>query len=255
MSASDLVAAARHCVEAQRSAALCTVVRGPDLVGTKRLVDPDGETTGSTGNPELDAAIDAAAPAQLRSGLSRTLQVVPWEVLFDVIKPDPRLIIVGAVHIAVALCEYASNAGFAVTVVDPRPQLNSPERFGAAQRLLVGWPEDELPGLRFDENTYVAVLTHDEKFDDPTIDYVLRTPARYIGAIGSKRTQALRRERLASVGFTQETIDRLQAPIGLDIGAETPEEIAIAILAEMIMVKYGHRGMSLSLHEAPHIHA
>jgi len=237
---------------------LCTVVNGPDRVGERlRASATAGRWTleGTMGAQAADRDLAAAAEDAFRSQASRVRTIGEHEVFVDPQIPQSRLVIVGAVHIAAALCEYAAKAGFSVTIVDPRDRLNNPERFPAADRLIVGWPQDELPSLRFDENTYVAVLTHDEKFDDPTLDLVLRRGVRYVGAIGSKKTQALRRRRLADSGIPIEAIDRLHAPIGLDIGAESPEEIAVAILAEMIAAKYRHSGASLKDREAPHIHS
>lgn len=250
----DLIAAVRRAIDAEDVIAICTVVRGPRSIAAKLIVSP-AAAAGTTGDAALDAQIVSAARTLINGGQSRTLPAGDFEVFVDVLRPEPRLIIVGAVHIAVALCEFATGAGFAVTVVDPRERLASRERFPAAKRLVIGWPQDELPALRFDQDTYVAVLTHDEKFDDPTLDYVLRRNVRYVGAIGSKKTQALRRTRLIDSGIAVEAIDRLHAPIGLDVGAELPEEIAISILAEMIAAKYGHRGTPLKDRVEPHIHA
>jgi xanthine dehydrogenase accessory factor len=236
----------------------CTIVRGPDRVGdryqarhsaAKPFVDSD--LLGGSLSREFAEGVAEA----VRTGAARVRRVGPYDIFMDPQVPQPRLVIVGAVHMAVDLCEFASRAGFAVTVVDPRERLNNRERFPLAEHLAVGWPEDELPRLRFDENTYVAVLTHDEKFDDPTLDYVLRRNVRYVGAIGSKKTQALRRSRLIDSGIAVDAIERLHAPIGLDIGAELPEEIALAILAEMIAAKYGRRGTPLKDRIEQHIHA
>lgn len=250
----DFVAAVRRAVDAEEALAICTIVRGARPVGTKLLVRCDA-VEGSTGDPELDRAIVDQARRLLVEGRPRTFTLLDSDVFIDVMRPEPRLIVVGAVHIAVALCELATRAGFAVTVIDPRERLNNRERFPIARRLIVGWPQDELPALRFDADTYVAVLTHDDKFDDPTLDHVLRREARYVGAIGSKKTQALRRERLLKAGFSDEKVDRLHAPIGLDIGAQTPQEIAVAILAEMIAAKYGRRGAPLKDRAESRIHA
>ncbi|HME82508.1 MAG TPA: XdhC/CoxI family protein [Candidatus Eremiobacteraceae bacterium] len=240
--------------EIKRPLVLATVVRGPSHVGAKRTVDAL-TATGSTGAPGLDAGIDELARAALARGTAKTAAVGAHEVFVVPLLPDPRLIIVGAVHIAAALCELAARSGFAVTVVDPRERLNNRERFPSARRLVIGWPEDELPALEPDENTYVAVLTHDEKFDDPTLAYVLRRPVRYVGAIGSRKTQAARRARLERDGFPAAVIDAVHAPIGLDIGAQSPEEIAVAILAEMIAAKYDRTGMKLKDRAEERIHA
>jgi xanthine dehydrogenase accessory factor len=238
-----------------RPVAVCTVVRGPDRVGAKRIVYADGAASGNSGDAAFDRRVDGLGRAVLARGVAATHSAGEHEIFIVPVLPDPRLIIVGAVHIATALCALAARAGFAVTVVDPRERLNNRERFPAALRLVVGWPEDELPGLRPDENTYVAVLTHDEKFDDPTLAYVLRCPVRYVGAIGSRKTQAQRRARLERAGFPAAAIDAVHAPIGLDIGAQSPEEIAVAILAEMIAAKHERSGMKLKDRSEPHIHA
>lgn len=227
---------------------------GSEHIGAKILVDAAGSMEASTGDRDVDARIAAAALPLIRRGLPQLLDVGEDQVFVDVVTPPDRLIVVGAVHVAAALCDMAAKGGYSVIVIDPRPALNNRERFPLAEELRVGWPEDELGTLRIDENTYVAVLTHDEKFDDPTLRHCLRTPAKYVGAIGSKKTHALRRARLIEDGFSQEDVDRICAPIGLDIGAESPNEIAVAILSEMIATKYGHRGASLKEREAAHIH-
>jgi xanthine dehydrogenase accessory factor len=238
---------------------LCTVVRGPKHVGERleirHAAGHSPSVRGSTGDPTLDGEIAASVGETTRPRSPRIVTVGDHEVFVDPCTPQQRLIIVGAVHIGVALCEIATKAGFSVTVVDPRAKLNNRERFPAAQTLAVGWPEDELPRLAIDENAYVAVLTHDDKFDDPTLDLVLRGDARYVGAIGSKKTQAKRRKRLIDSGLAADAVDRVHGPIGLDIGADTPEEIAVAILAEMIAAKYARRGTPLKDRDEAHIHA
>ena len=238
---------------------LCTVVGGADRRGERLRAalgaDDDWRLDGSLGSAAADAELLAAAENAAKSGASRIRSIGGYELFLDPQVPESRLIIVGAVHIAVALCAFASRAGFSVTVVDPRERLNAAERFPDASSLVVEWPQDALPALRIDENSYVAVLTHDEKFDDPTLDYALRRRTRYVGAIGSKKTQALRRRRLIDSGMPLESIDRLHAPIGLDIGAETPEEIAIAILSEMIAAKYSHDGSPLKDRVDERIHS
>ena len=234
--------------------AVCTIVDGADQAGLKAVADEDGTLASGTGDAALDRAIAAASSPVIRRGQSQIAQVGERRVFVDVVKPAERLIIVGAVHIAAALCEFASRTGFSVVVVDPRPQLCNRERFPAAAELRVGWPEDQL--TRDDADAaYIVVLTHDEKFDDPTLAFSLRTSARYIGAIGSKKTQALRRQRLLDAGFTGADVERVHAPIGLDIGAQSPEEIAVAILAEMIAAKYERGGAPLKELQAAHIHS
>ena len=232
--------------DAERPGERLCATRGPDVRWT---------LDGSLGDPAADAGLLVAAEDACRSGASRVRSIAGREVFVDPQVPESRLVIVGAVHIAVALCSFASRAGFTVTVVDPRPQLNNAERFPDAAQRIVAWPEEALPELRVDDHCYVAVLTHDEKFDDPTLDFVLRRSPRYVGAIGSKKTQALRRRRLADAGIAPDAIDKLHAPIGLDIGAESPDEIAIAILAEMIAAKYDRSGAPLKDRAHANIHA
>jgi len=238
---------------------LCTVVEGPDRKGERLRAalgdDDEWRLDGSLGSVTSDEELLGSVENAAKSGASRVRNIGSYQVFIDPQIPESRLIIVGAVHIAEALCAFASRAGFSVTVVDPRERLNNRERFPDASSLVVEWPQDALPALRIDENSYVAVLTHDEKFDDPTLDFAVRRSPRYVGAIGSKKTQALRRQRLIDAGIAMGSIDRLHAPIGLDIGAETPEEIAIAILSEMIAAKYSHSGAPLKDRVDERIHS
>ncbi|MCB8932986.1 MAG: XdhC family protein [Fimbriimonadaceae bacterium] len=151
--------------------------------------------------------------------------------------PD-RLLIVGAVHIAVPLVRLARDLGFTSVVVDPRAAFATAERFPDPPDLLVAeWPQDALCGFPPDEETYAILLTHDPKIDDPALEILLRSPAPYIGALGGRSTQASRRERMRAKGFSEEDLDRIRGPVGLAIGARTPEEIALAILAEIVQVK------------------
>ncbi|MDQ6767132.1 MAG: XdhC family protein [Candidatus Eremiobacteraeota bacterium] len=242
-------------VQPGKTFAVCTIVRGPKAVGAKIVVDADGSFQGKLPDVDAHASTIGRARQMMVAGQSKIVTAGQYEIFIDVSSPGPHAILVGAVHIAVALCQMATQAGYAVTVIDPRETLCNRERFPLARALLVAWPHDVLPTFTFDENTYVAVLTHDEKFDDPTLEHVLPTRARYVGAIGSKKTQALRRTRLLEAGLTPQTVERLRGPIGLDIGAQSPEEIAVAILAEMIAAKYQRTGMPLRDRVDPHIHA
>ncbi len=235
--------------------AVCTIVRGPRNVGRKVVVAAEGRVTGDLGDDEAQAQAAELARDLIAAGRSTTVAVGEYQMFVDVSIPRPQAILVGAVHIAMALCSMAARAGFAVTVIDPRPTLCNRERFPDAASLIVEWPDDALPGLTIDENTYIAVLTHDEKFDDPTLVRVLPGRARYVGAIGSKKTQAQRRARLLDAGIAADVVERLHGPIGLDIGAQSPEEIAVAILAEMIAAKYHRMGMPLRDRVDPRIHA
>ena len=163
----------------------------------------------------------------------------PLQVFVDVQAPPPKLVVVGAVHMAVPLVTFARVLGFHTIVLDARSAFATPARFGHADQLLVGWPADLLPTLGIDEATYVVVLTHDEKIDDPALLYACRSPARYIGALGSRRTHAKRVERLRALGLDEAALARIHAPIGIHIGARRPEEIAVSIVAELVAVMNG----------------
>jgi xanthine dehydrogenase accessory factor len=242
-------------VEPHRAFAVCTIVRGPRAIGEKIVAYADGSASAELGDAQTQAIVLREVRELIASGQSKIVPATDYEVFIDVSIPDPQLILVGAVHIAMSLCQMAVQAGFAVSVIDPRPALCNRERFPTASALIVDWPDDALPKLALDENTYVAVLTHDEKFDDPTLLRVLPSRARYVGAIGSKKTQAQRRTRLLDAGVNPDDVARLRGPIGLDIGAQSPEEIAVAILAEMIATKYHRSGTPLRDRVDPRIHA
>lgn len=222
-----------------RLVALASVIRGP-LTGNRLLIWPDKQSRGALGDEFIDRLTVDRAQAMMEM---QQPQLVPFDVqgqasalFLDVQPPPPRLLIVGAVHIAIPLITFAKVLGFHTVVLDARSAFATPERFGHADQLRIGWPADALPELHVDESAYIVVLTHDEKIDDPALLYACRSPARYIGALGSKRTHAARVERLRALGLGEAEIARIRAPIGIDIGARKPEEIAVAILAEMIAV-------------------
>jgi xanthine dehydrogenase accessory factor len=161
----------------------------------------------------------------------------PQAYLLDALAPAPRLIIVGAVHIAAPLVTLANTIGFRTLVVDARRAFATPARFGHATAIHIGWPADILPTLALDRQTFVVTLTHDDKLDLPALAYALSTPARYVGALGSKRTLPARQAALRALGVTPAQLARLHAPVGLDLGGRRPEEIALAILAEIVVVR------------------
>ncbi|MEM5774673.1 MAG: XdhC family protein, partial [Anaerolineaceae bacterium] len=161
------------------------------------------------------------------------------QVFCEVFSPPARLLIVGAVQIAMPLVELARVVGFQTYVIDPRQVFANRERFPTADEIVVGWPADELEALTVDESTFIVFISHDEKFDLPALLTALKSKARYIGALGSRTTHAARVEKLMRLGLQPEEIARIHAPIGLDIGAAGSQEIALAILAQMIAVKNG----------------
>ena len=156
------------------------------------------------------------------------------------------MLIFGAVHVAQALTKFAKQLGFRVIVSDARAKLATRERFPDADEIIQAWPDEVLSEVRIEPNTYVAILTHDPKFDEPALIGTLDTSARYIGAVGSRKTNRDRKERLRAAGVSEESIERIRGPVGLDIGASTPEEMAISIVAEIIAVRHGRRGGPLT---------
>ncbi len=205
-----------------------------------------------SGTPTLDAAVQADAPDLLARERSETRPYrvagheEPVEVFIETFPPPPTLLIFGAVHVAQPLSRFAKALGFDVIVSDARAKLATTERFPDADRIIQGWPDETLEQVEILPNTYVAILSHDPKFDEPALVGTLSTPAAYIGAIGSRSTNEDRRRRLAAAGMSPEQVARMRAPIGLDIGAATPEEMAISILGEIIALRRGRSGGSLT---------
>jgi xanthine dehydrogenase accessory factor len=224
-----------------KPAAVATVISG-ELAGTKMLVFGGAMAAGGI-HPDLDSVISADAWDLLAEGRSevRTYKVAgeSLEVFLETFPPPLRLVIVGAVHVAIPLHRMAKMLGYHVTVVDARGVLATTERFPLADRLMVEWPDDAMNALGLDSSTSVVVLTHDPKFDIPALVTALNSPARYVGAIGSRSTHRQRIETLRAAGATDEQIARIYAPIGLNIGAQTPAEIAVAIMAEIIANQRG----------------
>lgn len=167
------------------------------------------------------------------------------EVYVEPFLLPPELIIVGGVHVAIPLTQFAKELGFYVTVVDPRAKFANRERFPEADEVLLEWPDEAFEHLDVDDATYIVLLTHDPKIDEPTLAAALKTKAAYIGAIGSRNTHAARFERMKKWGVTPEQLDRVYAPIGLDLGGNSPAETALSIISEVVAVKNGRNGVSL----------
>jgi xanthine dehydrogenase accessory factor len=227
-------------------AALVTIVSGP-ATGAKLLVRADGTTLGGLGDPELERVAVEAGEELIWAERSEMREVDGSSLFVDVTAPAPRLVIFGAVDYSAALCKLARAAGWRPYVCDPRSRFAVPERFPDAEEVLATWPAEAFARLGgIDRATYVAVLTHDPKLDDAALTIALRSESPYVGAMGSRRAQARRRERLLAAGLGDELLDTIAAPIGLDLGALTPEETALSIMAEVVAVRNGRRGGRLS---------
>lgn len=234
-------------LDQQQGAALATVVRGPHHVGAKLLLYPDQTVHGSLGRADLDALVVADARQAIWRGDADThtyeikdgTETQTFAVFIEGFPPPPELIIVGAGHIAIPLTTFAKTLGYRVVVIDARAAFATRERFPDADELIVAWPDEILAQRTLTPASAVAILTHDPKFDEPTLTVVLKRRAGYVGAIGSRKTSAERAERLKRQGLSDEQLARIHGPIGLDIGANTPEEIALAIMAEIIAVRHG----------------
>lgn len=238
---------ARRWLQEEGSGAIVTVVDGSrDLLGRKLLLGDAGVAEGTL-SPTLDEAAVEAARRLMQAGESERITVEtesgPVGLFVDTISPPPTLIMVGGVHIAVALTAMAKAADFRTVVVDPRRAFGSDERFAHADRLLQAWPDEAFEQLRLTSSTAVAMLTHDPKIDDPALKRVLPSPAYYVGALGSTKTHEKRRARLLESGVREELVNRIHSPIGLDIAAGTPEEIAVAILAEVVAARHDAKAL------------
>jgi xanthine dehydrogenase accessory factor len=231
----------RQAVEAEDPVAVVKGVRG-EALGKTMLVYEDGRRSGSLGSPAVDTAAIAAAFQRLSEDSSGMVGLGPESDAFvDVYARPPHLVIVGAVHTAIALSQLGKMLGYRVSVIDARERFATAERFSSVDELIVAWPDEALANMRIDSRTYIAILTHDPKFDEPALLAALAYPARYVGAIGSRKTSKDRAERLQRQGITTEQLARIHAPIGLNLGGRTPEEIALSIAAEIVAVRRGPR--------------
>lgn len=247
----------QEAVNAARPAALAICLspvskRGARLVVSRRVAGagPDEvDLVGSIGE-DVDAAIANEARALLDKRAKGVIEVqgpdATYRVFVETFAPPQRMYLVGATPIAESLCRMAREVGFQVTVIDPRSAFADGDRFVDAHAVLHEWPVDVLDGASLDADAYVLTLTHDVKFDLPTLARALQSDVRYIGALGSRRTHAKRLEALREQGFGEEALARIKTPVGLDLGGRSPEEIALAILAEMVATRYERSGGSLS---------
>jgi xanthine dehydrogenase accessory factor len=244
----SVFAAVRRAIADSIPVSVVTVVKG-DGAGSKLAVLPDG-VVGSLGSPALDELAVPEAKRLLDDQRSLTKSVAidsgDFELFYESFPSPPTLLIFGAVHVAQSVATFGKQLGFRVIVTDARAKLLTEERFPMADELIQGWPDDAIAQVPIDRNTYVVILTHDPKFDEPALMGTLGTDARYIGAVGSRKTSADRRVRLTEAGATDEQMARIHGPIGLNIGASTPEEMAISILAEIIAVRHNRDAQPLT---------
>ncbi len=228
--------------------ALATVIRGPVYIGNKMIVYADKTTYGTLGSHTLDDLVmgdaiqtlwrsDAHLHTYSLIGSDSTQQHI--EVFIEGYAPPPELLIVGASHIAIALTTFARQLSYQVTIIDPRAAFATRDRFPHADEILVTWPDTILRQRELTPATAIVILTHDPKIDDPALQIALTHPVGYIGVLGGRKTNMQRYARLKQAGMTDEQLQRIHAPVGLAIGATTPEEIALAIMAEIIAVRRG----------------
>jgi xanthine dehydrogenase accessory factor len=235
--------------------AIATVIEGPGDIGARRVIWEGERATGTLGAGErLDQAVDDDARGMLAQGLTGVRRYGPdgerrrdeLAVFVHSFAPAPRMLVFGAIDFAAAVARAGKFLGYRVTVCDARPVFATASRFPDADEVITDWPHRYLSGISTDERTVICVLTHDPKFDVPLLEVALRLPAAYIGAMGSRRTHEDRLARLREAGVTEAELARLRSPIGLDLGARTPEETAIAIAAELIQLRWGGSGRPLT---------
>ncbi len=246
---SEAFSQVKDLVEQEVPVVVATVLRPESRLGG-RAVFARGALQGSLGDPALDLAVTQHAPDFMRRGLSgiKTAQDRSGsdvDIFFDAYPAPPTLYIFGGVHVGIPLMKFAKILNFRVNVIDPRGVFATRERFAEADELAIEHPEDYAKRHEFNENSYVVVLTHDPKLDEPVLLQIMSERPTYIGAIGSRKTNAERTARLAEKGATAEQLGRVHSPIGLDIGSQAPEEIALAIIAEIVATRYGKTGTAL----------
>jgi xanthine dehydrogenase accessory factor len=253
-------------VERGEPVAVATVISGPGPVGARRVIwgrdavsggtGEDGHcgASGTLGGARLDAAVDDDVRGMLAQGLTGVRRYGEHgerrgddlAVFVHAFAPAPRMLVFGAIDFAAAVARVGKFLGYHVTVCDARKIFATASRFPDADEVVVDWPHRFLAGTEVDARTVICVLTHDPKFDVPVLQVALRTPAGYIGAMGSRRTHQDRVARLREVGMTEAEIGRLRSPVGLDLGARTPEETAVSIAAELIQLRWGGTGQALT---------
>jgi xanthine dehydrogenase accessory factor len=248
-------------IDDKRMLVLATVVQAPDgdsgRLGAKLLVDEDEKVTGSLGDAETDRRVVADALAAMQERKSYVVEyggsngagpsAKALGVFLEVVEPQPTLILVGAGHIAVPLARLGQMLAFEVVVIDDREKFANRERFPDSEQVIAADFGATLASLKITRGTYIVIITRGHQYDEEALMEVAESPAAYIGMIGSRRRVQAVRNNLANVGIDPAKLDRVRAPIGLEIGAETPEEIAVSIMAEIIAVRRGGRGLPMSV--------
>jgi xanthine dehydrogenase accessory factor len=239
--------ALKEALRLEQLIARVTVIRGAEgVVGRELVVYPDGRAVGSLSSDLNKQAREIAIsemeristrPRAVRVNTSQVGAASEVEILVEIYPPPPVLIIVGGVHIAVVLVELANALGFRTVVIDPRRSFGNENRFPHTNQLFTTWPQEAFQQIKITPATAITMLTHDPKIDDPALRVALTSEAFYIGALGSPRTQEKRRQRLRDSGMDEEVIRRIHGPIGLELGGRTPEEIALAIMAQIVAAR------------------
>ena len=241
-------------VAAGRPAALATLLPG-DQDRVRHLVVTPGGRSGTLGGDRIDDAVTADARDLLAAGRTALVRHDGREVLVRAFAPPARMLVFGATDHAAAVARIGSFLGFRVTVCDARPVFATAERFPDADEVVTDWPHRylaaEADAGRLDDRTVICLLTHDARFDVPALELALRLPVAYVGAMGSRRTHAVRRERLRATGVDDAALDRLASPVGLDLGARTPAETAVSVAAEIVALRRGGSGRRLADTDGP----
>lgn len=234
----DIYNQLRESIAREEPAALATIIEGDPAGGQVLLTAPENVLS-SLDDTDLEHEIVPLLHAAIEKGGAESIDVEGRRVFVEAHLPSPHMVIVGAVHIAIPLVSIAEVMGYRTTVIDARGVFATDERFPHVEQLVEAWPDEALPEINLHSGVAAVILAHDEKFEDPALEVLLNSDVGYIGAIGSRKTSEARRMRLKSRGFTDEQLDRIHGPVGLDLGGRSPAEIALSIMAEIVAVKHG----------------